>query len=133
VPRSSPEILRLRLRCDRSAPRRVRQALEHVDAVGPIRDDALLVASELATNALRHSTDEGERELEVVAELVPDGVRIAVSDTAERDPDDGPRPVRAVEPDRIGLRVVQAIARRWGAERFDGERTWAVLAISAGD
>jgi anti-sigma regulatory factor (Ser/Thr protein kinase) len=129
VPPSSLEILRLRLRCDLSAPLRVRQALEQIDAISPIRDDALLVAGELATNALRHVPDEEEWELEVVAELVPDGVRIAVSDTAEPDPEDGPRPAREVEPDRMGMRVVQAIARRWGAERFDGQRIWAVLAI----
>jgi two-component sensor histidine kinase len=119
----------MRLRCDVSAPWRVRQALEQVDAISPIRDDALLVASELATNALRHALDEREAELEIVAELVPDGLRISVSDTAESDPDDGPRPAREVDPDGTGLRVVQAIARRWGAERFDGQRTWAVLAI----
>ena len=133
MPRSSPEILRLRLRCDLSAPRRIRRALEQLDAISPIRDDALLVASELATNALRHAHNADEGELEVVAEFVPDGVRIAVSDTAEAHPDDGPddgpRPVREVEPDRIGLRVIQAIARRWGAERFNGQKTWAVLAI----
>ena len=121
--------MRLRLQCEPSAPRRVRQALEQVDAISPIRDDALLVASELATNALRHAPEEGKAELELVAELVPDGLRIAVSDTAELDLEDGPRPAREIEPDRIGLRVVQAIARRWGAERFDGQRTWAVLAI----
>jgi serine/threonine-protein kinase RsbW len=129
VPRSSLEVLRLRLRSDLSAPRRVRQALEEVDAISPIRDDALLVASELATNALRHAPDEHDGELEVVAELVPDGVRITVSDASEPNPDDGPRPAREIEPDRLGLRVVQAIARRWGAERVDGQRTWAVLAI----
>jgi anti-sigma regulatory factor (Ser/Thr protein kinase) len=126
---SSPEILRLRLRRDLSAPRQVRQALEHVDAIGPIRDDALLVASELATNALRQAPSQGGGELEVVAEFVPDGVRIVVSDAAEPDREDGPRPASAVEPDRIAWRVVQAIARRWGAERFDGHRTWAVLAM----
>jgi two-component sensor histidine kinase len=111
------------------APSRFRQALEHLDAIGPIRDDALLVASELATNALMHASDVGEGELEVVADLVPDGVRIAVIDAVAPDLNDGPRPVREVEPDRIGLRVIQAIARRWGTERFDGRRTWAVLAI----
>jgi len=129
VPRSSPEILRLRLRRDRSAPRRVRRALEQVDAIGRIRDDAILVASELATNALRHAYDDGPDEIELVAELVPDGVRIAVTDTGASDPEGGPRPAGAAEPDRISLRIVQAIARRWGTERVDGHRTWAVLAI----
>lgn len=127
--RSSPGILRLRVRCDLSAPRRVRRALERVDVIGPIRDDALLVASELATNALRCAQSEGGGELELVAELVPDGVRIAIGDAAEPDPKDGPRPASEVEHDRIALAIVRAIARRWGAERLDGQRSWAVLAI----
>jgi two-component sensor histidine kinase len=129
VPRSSSEILRLRLQCDPSAPGQVRRALERLDAVDSVRDDALLVASELATNALRHVCDNGGGALEVTAELVPDGLRIAVSDTCEPEALSGPRPVDAPEPDGLGLRIVQAIAHRWGAERFDGQRTWAVVPV----
>jgi hypothetical protein len=78
--RRSTEILRLRLRCDLSAPRRPRRALAGLEAIDPVRDDALLVASELATTALRRATHHAENEIELVAEVVPDGLRIAVSD-----------------------------------------------------
>jgi anti-sigma regulatory factor (Ser/Thr protein kinase) len=127
VSRSSPEILRLRLRCDVFAPRRARRALEGLEAIEPVHDDALLVASELATNAVRRSARGADSEIELLAELVPDGLRIAVTDTCRLAPTPAPGPEAGQI--GLGLRIVQGIARRWGAERRDGGQMWAVLAI----
>ena len=42
-------------RCGEFAPRAVREALTECSALGPFLADAMLVASELATNAIHHS------------------------------------------------------------------------------
>ena len=59
------EILRLRLRCDASAPRLARRALERLDVITSVREEALLVTSELATNAVMHSGSEPSEEIEL--------------------------------------------------------------------
>jgi hypothetical protein len=125
---SPAQILRLRLRCDRTAPRLARQALEELAEVRPVHDDALLVASELATDAVLSSGEAGPDEIELVAELVPDGLRIAVMNPSPDRPDDGER---TEVPGSSGptSRIVRAIARRWGTDRTNGEQMWAVLAI----
>jgi hypothetical protein len=124
---SAGQILRLRLRCDVTAPRLARRALEGLEAIRPVRDDALLVASELATSAVLSSDDNPSQEIELLAELVPDGVRIAVADPGHS----RARAADAGEPDTTGptSRIVRAIARRWGTDRTDGEQIWAVLAM----
>jgi hypothetical protein len=138
---SSAEILRLRLRCDHTAPRLARRALGSLEAVRPVRDDAILLASELTTSAVLHAGGGRKQEIELLAERVPDGLRIAVGDTGgTRDAGGaggaggsdvsggrGSKPPSA--PVGISLRIVQAIARRWGAEPSNGQRLWAVLAL----
>ena len=88
-----------------------------------MHDDALLVASELTTSAVVNATGAADEEFELLAEIVPDGVRIAVLDARSEAPAGRP------EPDGLGLRIVQRIARRWGSERSDGGRVWAVLGL----
>jgi anti-sigma regulatory factor (Ser/Thr protein kinase) len=126
----SSEILRLCLRRDASAPRLARRALEQVDMIQPLHDDALLVASELTTNVVAEAGAEPDGEIELVAELVHDGLRIAVTDrfnSAEIIP--SLRLASEVRPQGLGLRIIQAVSRRWGAERFEGRRMWAVVPI----
>jgi anti-sigma regulatory factor (Ser/Thr protein kinase) len=123
------ELLRLRLRCDATAPRRVRKALDRLDEIRPARDDVLLVASELTTNAVLHSGSDSSSEIELRAELVPDGVRIAVSDEGRSQKQPRPRPASARMPGGLGLPIVEAISRRWGSERPNGLRVWAELAL----
>jgi anti-sigma regulatory factor (Ser/Thr protein kinase) len=91
--------------------------------------DAMLVASELVTNAVLHS---GCREGDVVSvelRLTPDGVRCSVSD-----PHRTAKIAELATEDRLrggfGLRVVEQLAARWGTERErDGRyRVWAEVA-----
>ena len=133
------EVLRLRLRRDPSAPGLAREALEQLaleelHLTRPLHDDALLVASELATNAVARPTAEPDGEIELVADLVHDGLRLAVTDCCIRRQDApfGLRRADDVGPagfDGLGLRIIQALSRRWGTERLDGRRMWAVLSI----
>ena len=125
---SPAQILRLRLRCDRTAPRLAREALAGLDEIRPVRDDALLVASELATNAVLESGGQSGKEMELLAELVRDGLRIAVANpSAHSASDSAPSP--PAKPANAGLPVVRAVARRWGRDRADGDQVWAVLAM----
>jgi serine/threonine-protein kinase RsbW len=123
------EILRLRLRCDASAPRLARRAVERLDVITSVREEALLVTSELATNAVMHSGSEPSEEIELKAELLSDGVRIAVKDRGRSRGEPALRPCDHNMPGGIGLRVVEALGREWGANRGDGLCVWVELAL----
>lgn len=123
------QLLRCRLRCDATAPQLIRHALRPLLELEPVHEDALMVASELVTNAVLHSGCESTDELEVVAELTPDALLITVTDPglsgcAPRPRDD------SVGSGGFGLRIVERIARRWGSEKRDGLRVWAELALT---
>jgi anti-sigma regulatory factor (Ser/Thr protein kinase) len=97
--------------------------------IEPVRDDALLITSELVSNAVKHSGCGPADEVEVVAELTPGGVLIAVTDPGRS----GGTPARMAAGSTwgggLGLRIVEHLARRWGAERRDGLRVWAELPL----
>ena len=86
-------------------------------------DDAALIASELATNAVLHA----RTEFTVVVSRRPGGnIRIAVRDTSLA----RPRPRRAgpLATSGRGLRLVEALAADWGADVLpDGKVIWAEL------
>jgi serine phosphatase RsbU (regulator of sigma subunit)/anti-sigma regulatory factor (Ser/Thr protein kinase) len=85
-------------------------------------DDAVLVASELATNAMLHAA--GIAAVRVSG--VPDGVRIEVHDRRQVPPRMG-----LGTPDAMtgrGLHLVAALSARWAAEPTeDGKMVWAEL------
>jgi anti-sigma regulatory factor (Ser/Thr protein kinase) len=125
MPGSSSE-LRLELRCDSEAPAAVREAIRALD-VGWLAGDAMLVASELVTNAVIHSGCTPSDRLEVGIQVDRDHLLISV-----RDPGSSGRAARLREDDDafggMGLRVVEQLARHWSSERGDGHRVWAELA-----
>jgi anti-sigma regulatory factor (Ser/Thr protein kinase) len=106
--------------------------------LAPLVDDALLLVSELATNATLHS---GARTFALsVAATAGGGVRIAVGD-------DGPVPAAAVvrrsrppghAPSRVrpetttgrGLGIVEELASSWGV-RVDGATKWVWFELSS--
>ena len=89
-------------------------------------EDALLVISELVTNALVH----GQGRPVVRANVAPGALELSVTDS-------GPDPPELLsrDPDRIGgigLVVVDLLSRDWGVARFPGGKTvWATLALPA--
>ena len=86
------------------------------------RDDALLLASELVTNAVLHGRSE------VCVEVTPrgGGVRIAVLDENSRHPVPVPEDPNAL--DGRGLALVDALAESWGVEeRPMGKAVWFEL------
>jgi anti-sigma regulatory factor (Ser/Thr protein kinase) len=86
--------------------------------------DACLVASELVTNVVRHARSD----IAVALSRVPGAARVAVGDADPRPPirrDPSPS-----VPDGRGLKVVEALARRWGCEAVPGGKVvWADLPL----
>jgi anti-sigma regulatory factor (Ser/Thr protein kinase) len=85
--------------------------------------DAVLVTSELVTNALRHGL--GDVVLRASIET-PSAVRVSVTDS-------GPELPTLVPPDPtriggVGLRIVDELAASWGVAPFPGGKTvWVVV------
>ena len=86
-------------------------------------DDAALVVTELATNAVLHA----RTEFTVVVSRRPEGtIRIAVRDASLLRP--RPRRANLLEGSGRGLRLVEALATRWGTDFLpDGKVLWADL------
>ncbi|MFI6818724.1 ATP-binding protein [Nonomuraea sp. NPDC050328] len=97
----------------------------------PTLDDAILIVSELATNAIRHSHSgrPGGRFV-VTLEVVGSSLRVEVRDEG------GPRrpmlfPLCTTEPGGRGLAIVSELSAKWGVAGDDYGRTvWAVLEVS---
>ena len=69
----------------------------------------------------------GVPDIPAIAETVPGSLRIIVTDPGRSNdaPTLKPRP----GPGSFGLRVVEEVARRWGAERGEGLQVWAELQL----
>jgi anti-sigma regulatory factor (Ser/Thr protein kinase) len=89
------------------------------------RDDAALLVTELVTNVVDHVG--GEASLTLELESSDGWLRIAVADGSSVRP--VMRELDRDNPRGRGLRLVQAIAARWGAEDHQGgKRIWLELA-----
>jgi len=127
-PESERELLVLEVGCAREAPATVRAALRQIKDLGAARDDAIVVASELVTNAVVHSGGSSADTILVRVVLIRGAVSISVHDPALSD--DTPH-VRDTDPTQVGGRglwVVKQLARRWGFELERGHRVWADVA-----
>jgi anti-sigma regulatory factor (Ser/Thr protein kinase) len=122
--------LHLKLPCNDEAPAAVRNALRGLHGVGWTVGDAMLVASELVSNAVVHSGACPEDLLTVHVKLGAGRLLISVRDPGISGLVAKPRP----EDDQfggLGLRLVEQLSERWGAERRRGQRVWAELALPA--
>jgi anti-sigma regulatory factor (Ser/Thr protein kinase) len=125
------EALRIRVRCDSCAPRLIRQALEGIPELNGCCQDALLVASELVTNAVQHSHCPEGGLLTVWLDCQENHVQITVVDPglSGEEAQITDRPLGA---GGLGRKVVQELAASWGAERQrDGYRVWADVPLAA--
>ncbi|TFV67188.1 UNVERIFIED_ORG: ATP-binding protein [Bacillus sp. AZ43] len=88
------------------------------------REDAALLVTELVANVVDHVGGEANLTLEI--ETSEDWLRIAVVDGSSVPPI--VRQLAADSPRGRGMRMVQAIADRWGADDHgDGKRVWFEL------
>jgi anti-sigma regulatory factor (Ser/Thr protein kinase) len=88
-------------------------------------NDALLVTSELFTNAVMH----GSGRVDIYVTLDPEALRIAVVDDGRRTPDRWPRWGASPTLGGRGLLIVDAVASTWG-NNFDPAgraRMWAEM------
>lgn len=100
--------------------------------------DAVLLVDELVVNALAH-VDHGPIQIDLRSDEM--AIRVDVSDPEPDFADDRWRPLDAMP--RIGLRIVDTVASRWGVDTSPGGKSvWfeldhvearPVLAGSAGD
>ncbi|GGZ50143.1 ATP-binding protein [Streptomyces subrutilus] len=94
-----------------------------------LEENALIVVSELVTNAVRHAVGPRDREVETRFLRLPDGLAIEVHDAGDGWPEIGP-PAAEGEGGR-GLHLVAALAHRWAVEERcgPGKRVWAHLSV----
>lgn len=118
--------LQIELPCNNEAPAAIRETIRALD-VGWLAGDAMLVASELVTNAVVHSGCTPDDLLHVSVALDQHRLLISV-----RDPGTSDVRVRLREGEDLfggmGLRIVEELSRRWGSERSEGNLVWAEIA-----
>jgi anti-sigma regulatory factor (Ser/Thr protein kinase) len=131
-PAPGRELLVLEVGCDREAPAAARAALRQIKELGAAQDDAILVASELVTNAVVHSGGTPADAIQVRAVLMGGGISISVHDPGLSGDTPHPRDTGVLEAEGRGLRIVERLARRWGFEFDCGHRVWAELATGHG-
>ena len=105
------------------AARRFVAATVHRWGFDDVLDDAAVVVSELATNAVLHARSP----FHVSVTVVGDGLRVAVHDRSPAPPT--PRDHSLASATGRGLRMVDALASRWGTVPLpDRKAVWAELA-----
>lgn len=104
----------------------VRQAVRDLgdEGLAPGREATLLVANELAANAIRHAATP----FTLTMTLSPWRTLVAVSDPSRQEP--APRPLRRASVGGRGMHVVISLAREWGVRLVHprGKTVWASLA-----
>lgn len=114
------------LAATRDAPTLARHAADAAFAGWPQerRDAALLVVSELVTNAVRHGSASSSDSVSLHVRPVGRTTRIEVTDGRARGGVDGADVTPAVEGERTrsgwGLPIVAELTDRWGVERGPG-------------
>ncbi|MFC4514913.1 ATP-binding protein [Streptomyces ehimensis] len=106
----------------------LRVALVEWELTG-IEDSAVLILSELVTNAVRHARVPGGH-FDTSFCRSTGGVRLAVDDADERHPEARPQS----EAGGRGLALIEALSDRWGVRtrRGVGKSVWAVVTVPGG-
>lgn len=116
---------------DKRAPSIARKALRELEAVlGPELDTVALLATELVTNAIRHSSATPETPIHLCTELKRDCIRVEVKDPGPRFV---PRPYEdaPLQESGRGLLLVEEISQRWGIDHHDGNQVWFEVEVPA--
>jgi anti-sigma regulatory factor (Ser/Thr protein kinase) len=118
-------LMALTLPCAPSASAAVREELSHLDELGWILGDAMLVASELVNNAVLHSGGMPHHDLEVRASRRNGRLILSVRDPGLSGSRAGPVSPADGQVGGWGLQIIEALCERWGEERDDGYHVWA--------
>jgi two-component sensor histidine kinase len=124
VPDGDPHHSVLTCDLDITSIRRVRELVRGLldERLGVLRDDAVLVADELVSNAIQHGRGPRSCRLTLIGD--GQGLRTEVTDS-------GPGEPHLRTPDSSGGRglvLVDRLANSWGVEWFRGRKTvWAEL------
>jgi len=96
------------------------------DVPRDVLDTIVVIASELATNCVRH----GSSAFEIRIDHLDDRILIEAEDSGDGEP-----VVRSPGPEETsgrGLQIVKGLANSWGVERSaktNGKTVWAIIAI----
>jgi anti-sigma regulatory factor (Ser/Thr protein kinase) len=122
--------IRISLPKTAASPAEARHLISRFAAENDLQNEsgaALLVLSELVSNAVLH----GAEPIEVRVSSVGDVLRIEVSDGGRRADGVAPRPRDDPRPGGRGLHIVNSLARRWGTTDTDsGKTVWAEIGPS---
>ena len=127
------EPLGVHLDCGPEAAAAARQAVATADGSlpSPVREDLLLLVTELVTNAVRHAGTGPEGSVELRVRMTPGSVRVEVVDAGTGFSHE----VAAPSPDDAGgwgLYLVDRIADDWGVvTSASGTRVWFELGYAA--
>lgn len=102
--------------------------MRRLDRVQGVLDDAVLLTSELVSSAVLHAA--GHRrggDMELIADLLPDGIRIAVADAGRPLADDDGARLADTKLAELRQRVVSQLAHSWGTDQ--NQLMWAKLAL----
>jgi anti-sigma regulatory factor (Ser/Thr protein kinase) len=127
---SAAPSFRLELPCEANAGRGIRGAMRRLLGLVDQIEDLLLIVSELVNNAVLHSGCRPGDTIEVSLLREDDHILISVRDPGRAGGDAHIRGPDASPFKGIGLRLVEQLARRWGAERENGYRVWAEIPLA---
>jgi anti-sigma regulatory factor (Ser/Thr protein kinase) len=115
------------------ARHRTRVWLQEHWGLGELVDSVELAVGELCTNAVRHGGGLAGLELTlgVGREFAPPFLRVMVTDHAPALVPELPACADLLDEGGRGLRLVEALARRWGWHRtgFDERQVWCTFAV----
>ena len=121
-------LLHLELPASEKAPRMARDAVAALDgALGDVREDTLLLVSELVTNSVLHTDVDADAPVALTVQVADDRIRVEVSD-----PGSGFAPDADAAEGGWGLRLVEMLSMRWGVEpQGGGSLVWFEMARGA--
>jgi serine/threonine-protein kinase RsbW len=126
-PRSARLELRAEPLASSEARRATRSVLEEWQVPDAVVEDALLVVSELVTNAVRHAGESSTIELEIGQS--GSLLRVALSDASTASP--SPRSASHVAEGGRGMAILAALSDRWGIEPHGGgKQVWWEVDLS---
>ncbi|MDQ1047853.1 ATP-binding protein [Streptomyces sp. V4I2] len=118
------------------ARHRTRIWLQQHWKLGELVDPVELAVGELCTNAVRHGGGLAGLELVLAAgrQFAPALLRVMVIDHAPERVPEVPADADLFGEGGRGLRLVEALARRWGWHRtgFDEKQVWCTFAVASG-